>query len=135
MVQNSSVSPASRAPRGKPKRKSGRRSDLVVVGNAEAACDCPACSDGELDPEQMLAELVDGAAELAGCEDPLEAELAGALFVAMALAGGDDAVPLFAQGLIPAIETRGNDAALMILTAIGAVACCGPEQVAQAAVA
>ncbi len=83
----------------------------------------------------MLAELVDGAADLAGCEDPLEAELAGALFVAMVLAGGDDAVPAFAQGFIPAIEARGNDAALMMLTAIGAAACGGPEQVAQAAVA
>ncbi|WP_432977736.1 plasmid pRiA4b ORF-3 family protein [Dactylosporangium sp. CA-233914] len=88
-----------------------------------------------MDPEQMLAELVDGAADLAGCEDPLEAELAGALFVAMALAGGDDTVPVFAQGFIPGIEARGNDAALMMLTAIGAAARGGPEQVAEAAVA
>jgi hypothetical protein len=49
----------------------------------------------------MLAELVDGAGDLAGCEDSLEAELAGALFVAMAVAGGDDTVPAFAQALIP----------------------------------
>ena len=83
----------------------------------------------------MLAELVDGAAGLAGCEDPLEAEMAGALFVAMALAGGDDTVPAFAQAFIPAIEARGSDAALMMLTAIGAAACGGPEQVAQAALA
>jgi Plasmid pRiA4b ORF-3-like protein len=88
-----------------------------------------------LDPEQMLAELVDGAADLAGCEDPLEAELAGALFVAMAVAGGDETVPAFAQAFIPAIEACGNDAALMMLTAIGAAAGGGPEQVAQAAVA
>jgi hypothetical protein len=86
-----------------------------------------------LDPEQMLAELVDGAADLAGCEDPLEAELAGALFVAMAAAGGEDTVPAFVQAFIPAIEARGNEAALMVLTAIGAAACGGPEQVAQAA--
>jgi hypothetical protein len=83
----------------------------------------------------MLAELVDSAADLAGCEDALEAELAGALFVAMAVAGGDDTLPAFAQAFIPAIEARGNDAALMMLTAIGAAACGGPEQVAQAAVA
>jgi hypothetical protein len=89
-----------------------------------------------LDPEQMLAELVDGAADLAGCEDPLEAELAGALFVAMAVAGGDETVlPAFVQAFIPAIEARGNDAALMMLTAIGAAAGGGPDQVAQAAVA
>src|SRR5947207_7166673 len=83
----------------------------------------------------MLAELVDSAADLAGCEDPLEAELAGARFVAMAVAGGDDTVPAFAQVFIPAIEARGNDAALTMLTAIGAAACGGLEQVAQAAVA
>jgi hypothetical protein len=88
-----------------------------------------------LDLEQMLAELVDGAADLAGCEDPLEAELAGALFVAMAVAGGDDTVPAFTQAFIPAIEARGNDAALMMLTAIGAAGCGGSEQVAQAALA
>jgi Plasmid pRiA4b ORF-3-like protein len=88
-----------------------------------------------LDPEQMLAELVDGAADLAGCEDPQEAELAGALFVAMAVAGGDDVVPALVQAFIPAIEARGNDGALMMLTAIGAAAGGGPEQVAKAAVA
>jgi hypothetical protein len=98
------MSPAGRGPRGKQNTKSGRRSDLVVVGKVEEKCDCPACSGGELDPEQMLAELVDGAAGLAGC--PLEAELAGALFVAMAVAGGDDTVPAFAQALIPAIEAH-----------------------------
>jgi len=83
----------------------------------------------------MLTELVDGAVGLAGCEDPLEAELTGALFVAMAEAGGRDRVPAFVQAVIPAIEARGNDAALMLLTAIGAAARGGSEQMAQAAVA
>lgn len=129
------MSAASRARRGKQNTKSGRRSDLVEVGKAEEACDCPACSSGELDPERMLAELVDGVADLAGWQDPLEAELAGALFVAMVVAGGDDMVPAFVQAFIPAIEARGNDAALMMLTAIGAAAGGGPEQVAKAAVA
>jgi hypothetical protein len=135
MVQTGPVSRVGRAPRGKQNVKSGRRADLVMVGEVEESCDCPACAGGELDPEQMLAELVDGAADLAGCEDPLEAELAGALLVAMALAGGDDAVSAFAQAFIPAIEARGNDAALMMLTAIGAAARGGFEQVAQAALA
>jgi hypothetical protein len=88
-----------------------------------------------LDPEQMVAELVDSVGDLADCEDPLDAELAGALFVAMAMAGGDDVVPVFAEVFIPAIEARGNDAALMMLTAIGAAASGGFEQVAKAAVA
>jgi hypothetical protein len=135
MVQTGSVSGASRASGGKQNAKSGRRADLVVVGDAGQACDCSVCSGGEPDPEQMLAELVDGAGDLAGCEDALEAELAGALFVAMAVLGGEETVSAFAQGFIPAIEARGNDAALMMLTAIGAAACGGPERVAQAAVA
>ncbi len=70
----------------------------------------------------MLAEMVDDAADLAEVEDPLEAELAGALFVAMAQAGDDDALSAFTDGLIPAIEARGNRAASTILVAIGAVA-------------
>ena len=84
----------------------------------------------------MLAELVDGAAaDLAGCEDPLAAELVGALFVAMATVGGDDALPAFVHAFVPAIEARGDDAALMVLIAIGVAASSGPEQLAQAAVA
>jgi hypothetical protein len=106
-----------------------------MVGESGQACGCPACSGREADPEEMLGELVDSGAELAGCEDPLDAELAGALFVAMAVAGGDEAVSAFAQAVIPAIEARGNDAALMVLTAIGAAACAGPERMTKAAVA
>jgi len=135
LVQTGPVSPASRAPRRKKQNvNSGRQLALFADGKAEQTCDCPACSADEPDPEQMLAGLVDSAADLAGCEDPLEAEMAGAFFVAMALAG-EDAVSAFAQALVPAIESRGNDAALMMLTAIGAAARGGPEQVAQAAAA
>jgi hypothetical protein len=115
--------------------KSGRRSDLVVVGTVDEGCDCPACSGDGSDPEQMLAELLDGAAALADSEDPLEAEMAGALFVAMAAAGGDDSAAAFAQAFIPAIEARGTGTALIMLTAIGAAARGGPEEVARAAVA
>jgi hypothetical protein len=93
-----------------------------VAGNKDNDCDCPACRGEVVDPERMLAEMVDDAADLAEVEDPLEAELAGALFVAMAQAGGDDALGAFADGLIPAIEARGNRAALTLLVAIGAVA-------------
>lgn len=132
--QNGLMSRARRGPRGKQPTRSGRPSELVIRGS-EVKCECPVCSGGELDPERMLAELVDGAAGLAGCEDPLEAELAGALFVAMAAASGDGALPAFVHAFIPAIEARGNDAALMMLTAIGAAASGGPDQVAQAAVA
>jgi hypothetical protein len=81
----------------------------------------------------MITELVDGAAGLANLEDPLEQELAGSMFVAMA--EDDDTASRFAQKLIPAIESRGNDAALTVLTAIGAAAAGGPEPVHRAATA
>ncbi|WP_432839607.1 plasmid pRiA4b ORF-3 family protein [Dactylosporangium sp. CA-092794] len=129
------MSRASRPRRGKQSSRSGRRPDLVVVRGAEEPCGCPACSGEEPDPGQLLAELVDAAADLAGREDPLEAELAGALFVAALVGGDDDDVSAFAGAFIPAIEARGGDAALMMLTAIGAAACAGPEPVAKAAVA
>ena len=81
----------------------------------------------------MIAEMVDGVAGLAGSEDPLEPELAGSMFVAMA--EDDDTASRFAEELIPAIEARGNDAAVIVLTAIGAAAVGGPEPVRRAATA
>lgn len=122
-------------PRGKQNAKSDRRRDLVVVGAPEEICDCPGCAGGEWDPEQLVAELVDSVGDLADCEDALDAALAGALFVAMAMAGGDGVASVFADVFVPAIEARGNDAALMMLTAIGAAASGGFEQVAKSAVA
>jgi hypothetical protein len=81
----------------------------------------------------MLTDLVDDATGLAEVKDPLEAELAGALFVAMARSGGDDAMSAFAGGVIPAIEARGTRAALTLLTAIGAAAGEEAEPVAESA--
>jgi len=81
----------------------------------------------------MLTELVDDAAALAEVKDPLEAELAGAVFVAMALSGGADAMAAFAGGFIPAIEARGTRAALTLLTAIGAAADKVAEPITEAA--
>ncbi len=135
LVQTGPMSPASRARRGKQNPKASRRSDLVVVGTAAETCDCPECAGGRWDPEQLVAELVDSVGDLADCADALDGELAGALFVAMAMAGGDGVAPVFADVFVPAIEARGNGAALMMLTAIGAAAGGGFEQVAKAAVA
>src|SRR5262245_57158809 len=111
------MSSGSRRPRNRGAARSSRRPDLTVVASNDQDCDCPACRGEVVDPERMLAEGVDDAADLAEVEDPLEAELAGALFVAMAQAGGDDAVGAFVDGLIPAIEARGSRAALTLLVA------------------
>src|SRR4051812_40145054 len=98
--------------------QSPRRPDLTVVSGWDQTCDCPDCGAGAAEPEQMLTDLIDDAAALAEVKDPLEAELAGALFVAMARSGGDDAMAAFVGGVIPAIEARGTRAALTLLTAI-----------------
>jgi hypothetical protein len=134
-MQTVPMSRASRASRRKRQAKSGRRPDAVVIRGSDEMCHCPECSGEGVDPEQMLAELVDGAAGLADCEDPLEAELAGSLFVALAMAGGDDTARSLYEAFIPAVEARGNDAALVVLTAIGAAAGGGPEPLYQAAAA
>lgn len=87
----------------------------------EQACGCPECAGGGVDPEQMLADLVDDASALAEIDDPLDAELAGAMFVAMSRADGDEWMAGFAGAFLPAVEARGSQAALTLLTAIGAM--------------
>ncbi|GIF16763.1 hypothetical protein [Actinoplanes teichomyceticus] len=84
------------------------------------------------DPGRSPAELIDDAVALAEAEDPLEAELAGALFVALARSAGDDAAS-FAGTLIPAVEARGTRTARTLLTAIGAVTGHEPNPVAASA--
>jgi hypothetical protein len=86
-----------------------------------------------VDPEQMLTGLLDDASALAEVGDPLEAELAGALFVAMSRAGGDELMAAFAGAFIPAIEARGTRAALTLLTAIGATGGDAEKPVTEAA--
>jgi hypothetical protein len=107
--------------------------DLSVVLDSSQGCDCPDCTESELDPEQMLADLVDGATALAEAEDPLEAEVTGAVFVAMACSGDADTHEAVAGALVPAIEARGTREALTLLTAIGAVAGETAPSVAEAA--
>lgn len=127
------MSRASRARRIQRKAKSGRRTEQVVIRGAGEPCDCPDCTGEDLDPEQMLAEIVDSAADLADCDDPLEAELTGAMFVALATSEGPDLVEGFSEAFIPMIEAQGHDAALMMLTAVGAVAVGDAEPLAAAA--
>jgi hypothetical protein len=81
----------------------------------------------------MLTDLVDDASALTEVDDPLEAELAGALFVAMSRAGGDEMMAAFAGAFVPAIEARGTRAALTLLTAIGAMGGDADKPVTEAA--
>jgi hypothetical protein len=59
--------------------------------------------------------------------------MAGALFVAMARSGGDDAMAAFAGAFVPAIEAHGTRASLALLTAIGAAAGDTGDPVAESA--
>jgi hypothetical protein len=103
-----------------------------VVPGPEQTCDCPGCAAGGVDTDQMLAELVEDASALAEIDDPLDAELAGAMFVAMSRAG-DELMAAFTGTLLPAVEARGTRAALTLLTAIGAMGGGPDEQVTEAA--
>ena len=87
----------------------------------EQTCGCPECAGGGVDAEQMLTDLVDDASTLVEVDDPLDAELAGAMFVAMSRAAGDELTAAFAGAVLPAIEARGTRAALTLLSAIGAI--------------
>ncbi|GIF09171.1 plasmid pRiA4b ORF-3 family protein [Actinoplanes siamensis] len=103
------------------------------MADEKQACDCPDCVGGTADPGRMLADLIEDAATLAETEDPLDAELAGAFFVALAQSDGDASLTAFADALVPAVEARGTRAALTLLAAISAVAGDEPGSVAAAA--
>ncbi|MEV4345300.1 plasmid pRiA4b ORF-3 family protein [Actinoplanes sp. NPDC049596] len=77
--------------------------------------------DSAADPQQMLAAFVDDASALAETDDPLDAELAGALVVALVEPAGEEATSALARDLVPAVEARGTRAALNLLQAISAV--------------
>jgi hypothetical protein len=129
------MSRASRGPRGKQRNKIARRADLTVVRDTPEGCDCPACSGEDVDPGQMLDELLDGVAGLADCDDALDAELAGAALVAMVTVIGDALMPAFVEEFIPRIEAKAGPDALALLRAMGSVAVGVQEQVASAATA
>lgn len=87
----------------------------------EKACDCPACSGEEIDPEQMFDELLASVSVLAEADDPMDAELAGAALAStMAVAGADMAAAVV-QGLIPQLEASPRLDALALLLALGSV--------------
>jgi hypothetical protein len=130
-MQDVGVNSRQRRPSGR--KASSQRSGRVLVAVPDEPCDCPDCNDGTVEPEQLLTELVEGAAGLADLEDPTEAELTGALFVAMARSRADDSVAAFTDGLIPALAARGGRPALAVLTAIAAMADGVAEPIAVAA--
>lgn len=99
------------------------------------ACDCPVCSGEDVDPSQMLSEMLDGVAAITESDDALEAELAGATVLTVVSESEDELVPLFVEELIPQIEAKPGPGALALLLSVGAVASGTHDQITKAAAA
>ncbi|MGH3903482.1 MAG: plasmid pRiA4b ORF-3 family protein [Pseudonocardiaceae bacterium] len=124
------MSPVSRGRKGRKKTKSTRRP--AVVG-AQVECDCPACSGEDFDPQWLIDELLEGAGELIGSEDPLDAETAGAAFLSIGEVAGEAFEEALVGGFIPEFEARASTDAVAMLLAIGSVTDGGVRKAAAAA--
>src|SRR5918995_6186891 len=122
MGQTRRMSPVSRGRKGKKTKKSTRRPVLVDVSGPPEECDCPACSGEDFDPQQMIDDLIENGADIVLADDPLDAELAGAVFVSFGAMAGEAFEEALVGGFIPAFEARASAEALAMLLAIGAVA-------------
>jgi hypothetical protein len=89
--------------------------------SAQEPCDCPTCSRADIDPAQLITDLVASGTDLAAVDDALDAEMIGAGMVTMVAAAGADLPPEFGPRVIADIEARGDRDALALLSAIGSV--------------
>jgi hypothetical protein len=115
----------SRRRKGAKVRKTGERV-LFAVPSAELSavpddCDCPACLDRDPRPEDLIDDLVAGAADLLDVVDPLEAELFAAGFLAAGRLAGEGFDEAFADGIVPAVAERATRESLAALLALDAV--------------
>ncbi|MGH4015358.1 MAG: plasmid pRiA4b ORF-3 family protein [Pseudonocardiaceae bacterium] len=116
------MSPVSRGRKGRKNTKSTRRLVRTDAFGAQDECDCPACSGEDFDPQRLIDELLAGAGELIGSEDPLDAEIAGAAFVSVGETASEAFEEALVGGFIPEFEARAIPEALAMLLAIGSVA-------------
>src|SRR5664279_1553444 len=113
------MSPVSRR---KGKRKNKPPGVLPFVLSAPDECDCPSCSGADFDPQRVIDEVIEAAADLAESEDPLDAELVGATWLSIGARAGESFEEALIGGFIPEFEARANSEALALLLAIGSVA-------------
>src|SRR4051812_34603560 len=119
------MSPVSRGRKGKNKNKtakSARRPAALDRFSAPDTCDCPACSGEDVDPGRLIDEVLTGAADLVGSADPLEAEIAGSVFVSIGALAGEEFTEALVDAFIPEFEARACPEAVAMLLAIGSVA-------------
>jgi Plasmid pRiA4b ORF-3-like protein len=110
--------------RGRKSAKSGRSGQRVVRPVAAVVpdvCDCPACSDADFNPQDLIDNLVAGATELLEADDPLEAELFGAGFLAAGDLAGEGFADALSDGILPAVAQLATPESLAVMLALDAV--------------
>jgi hypothetical protein len=112
------MSPVSRSRKPKKGKKPARRSAPV---SPVEPCDCPACSDENVDLSVVVDGILADASDLVVVADPLEAEFGAAMFVAMGELAGDGFEDAMVDGFVPEFESRADTPALIMLSAFGSV--------------
>lgn len=115
------MSPVSRGRKGRKFRRSGQRVLRLVPPGPSDACDCPACTGEDFDPQDMIDDLVRGGAELLDADDPLDAELFGAAFLAAGRLAGDGFADALTDGIVPMVAAQAGPASLAVLLTLGAL--------------
>lgn len=123
------MSPASR---GRKSKKAGQPALFAVDSQAEE-CACPSCSGEDVEHLGMVEDVVARGEALLEVEEPLEAELSGALFVSASERGSEAGLNFLLDELVPALEETGAAGALAMLRAIASVAGEDAEAVSAAA--
>lgn len=143
--QTGAMSPASRG--RKPTKntttntgeRTGRgRPPLAAAGPPAPGCDWPVCGGEDVDATGLIDSVLGEAVSLLASEDPVDAEVAGAVLAStVTLTVGqiemvDDQAGdhVLVDGLIPALEARASTEAMALLLALGSVA---PDPVGAAA--
>jgi len=93
----------------------------AVPDYADEPCNCPDCAGEQFDPESMLTDLTASAEELASADDPIEAELLAAMFLAAGRVAGAEFEAAFTEGMVPTLAARGDRGALALLAAFDVV--------------
>jgi hypothetical protein len=114
MVHHSPVSPVSRGRKRGKSRQPGQRVVRPVAPLVEEECDCPACAGADFNPQDLIDNVVSGAADLIQADDPLDAELFGATFLSAGELAGDG----FAEGIVPAVAASATPESLAVLLAL-----------------
>ncbi|MEU4551478.1 pRiA4b ORF-3-like protein [Micromonospora violae] len=115
------MSPVSRRRKRATSSRSGQRVLRLAEPVNPEPCDCPACSDADFDPQDLIDTLVAGAADLLKTDDPIEAELFAASFVAAGDLAGDGFAEALDAGIVPAVAEIATPESLAVLLALDAV--------------